>query len=101
MTQHVLLKLLDGSDAIVVRSKKKSKKRIKKTLNPDKPEKVKPLNDENEREGVWNDINEQIQENKNISDDMDQTMQYEILDATSEPAKALGAIQLALHGRKR
>merc|ERR1711957_987269 len=46
LTQHVLLKMLDGANEIVIRSKKSTKKRIKKKKNTEKPEKAEPLRDD-------------------------------------------------------
>lgn len=102
LTQHVLLKLLDGSSEIVVRSRKKTKKRNKnKTKQTEKEEKPEPFRDEGQREGAWNDLQDELDHVVKTNANMDETMSYNILDQTAEPVQALGAIQLALHGRNR
>ena len=103
MTQHVLLKLLDGTKEIVVRAKKGRKQKIKKKKKQTTKsnEKIAPLQDEGLREGAWNDMKDELDEVVKNSSNMDETMGYNILDPTAEPIQALGNIQLALHGRNR
>ena len=102
LAQHVLLKLLDGSKEIVVRSRKKLKKKSKKKkVASGRKEKVAPLQDEGLREGAWNDVEDEISASIKNSHSMDETMNLNLLDPTAEPAIALGVIQLALHGRTR
>jgi len=97
-----LLKLLDGTSEIVVRSRKKTKKRKKKTNQVgNEAEKIEPLKEDGLREGAWNDIQEELDDVVKTSANTDDTMNYNILDPTAEPVRALGAIQLALHGRNR
>ena len=61
LAQHVLLKLLDGTKEIVVRSRKKLKKKSKKSkIASGRKEKIAPLQDEGLREGQWNDLEDEI-----------------------------------------
>jgi len=78
MAQHWLLKLLDGSKDVVVRAKKKAARKKKKRPQ-DKPRKPKPINDEAEKDGTWNDIVDDITLARSGDIDVDEVMQYGLL----------------------
>ena len=78
MAQHWLLKLLDGSKDVVVRAKKKAARKKKKRPQ-DKPRKPKPITDEAEKDGTWNDIVDDITLARSEDIDVDEVMQYGLL----------------------
>ena len=63
MTQHIMLKMLDGTKQIIVRGKNKrspvkKKKKLKKKNDDDHF--LLPYQDEVLRDGAWNDIKEEL-----------------------------------------
>ena len=102
LTQHTLLKLLDGSNSIIVRGAnvKNSKKPAKKKSNQKKVQnKVEPLRDEVLKDAAWNDIQEDLDIHSTTEIELDDVMKLGILNPMDEEVIALGQVQLALHGR--
>ena len=102
LTQHTLLKLLDGSNSIIVRGAnvKNSKKPAKKKSNQKKVQnKIEPLRDEVLKDAAWNDIQEDLDIHSTTEIELDDVMKLGILNPMDEEVIALGQVQLALHGR--
>ena len=64
MTQHIMLKMLEGTKQIIVRGKNKRSpvKKMKKKKNQKKvaDDVLLPYQDEVLRDGAWNDIKEEL-----------------------------------------
>ena len=99
LTQHTLLKLIDGSSSIIVRgyNSKKSKK-VKKSKKI--RERIIPFSKEEEKDGAWNDIQEDLDAAVEAEFDLDNIMRLNILNPMEDVIVALGHIQLAIHGKK-
>ena len=94
MAQHWLLKLLDGSKDVVVRAKKKGSNRKRAKRAKDKPQKPKPITDEAEKDGTWNDIVDDINLARVGDIDVDEVMQYGLLSVEDGSMKGkLGSIR--------